>query len=115
MTLKLTKIEDEAKFVVVHSTTQPDEYQPLEKRTQDLLPIRYIRLAAVLSVYLVRPSILQGFVLLAKSSTSKPTLPQTGFTYLVSKGARRLILLETLVLKVSAVTLLMSKSREITF
>ena len=40
VTLKTTKIEDEAKFVVVHSTTQPDEYQPLEKRTQDLLPIR---------------------------------------------------------------------------
>ena len=30
-------------FVVVHSTTQPDEYQPLEKRTKDLLPIRYFR------------------------------------------------------------------------
>ena len=42
MTLKTTKIEDEAKFVVVHSTTQPEEYQPLEKK-RDLLPIRYFR------------------------------------------------------------------------
>ena len=46
MTLKTTKIADEAKFVVVHYTTQPDECQPLEKRTQDLLPIRYFRVTA---------------------------------------------------------------------
>ena len=46
MTVNTTKIADEAKFVVVHSTTQPDEYQPLEKRTQDLLPIRYFRVTA---------------------------------------------------------------------
>ena len=46
MTLKTTKIEDEAKFVVLYSTTQPDEYQPLEKWTQDLLPIRYVRVTA---------------------------------------------------------------------
>ena len=46
MTLRTTKIEDKAKFVVVHSTTQPDDYQPLEKRTQDLLPIRYFRIIA---------------------------------------------------------------------
>ena len=46
MTLKTTKTAYEEKFVVVHYTTQPDEYQPLEKRTQDLLPIRYFRVTA---------------------------------------------------------------------
>ena len=46
MTLRTSKIEDEAKFVVVHSTSQPDEYQPLEKKTQDPLPIRYFRVTA---------------------------------------------------------------------
>ena len=46
MTLKTTKIEDEAKFVVVHSKTQPDKYQPLEKRTPDLLAIRHFGVTA---------------------------------------------------------------------
>ena len=46
VTLRTTENEDEAKFVVVHSTTQPDEYQPQEKRTQDLSPIRYFMVTA---------------------------------------------------------------------
>ena len=110
MTIRITKSEDE-KSVVVHSTTQPDEYQLLEKRTQDKLPIRYLgRLQTVIIVYLVHSSIIHGLVLLAKSSTSRQPYPKSCFTYSVSKGARQLILLETLVLKVSAVTLSLSLS-----
>ena len=110
MTLRVTKSEDE-KSAVVHTTMQPGEYQPLEIRTQDLLAIRYLGLQqTVLIVYLVHPSILHGLILLAKSSARRQPYPQSGFTYSVSKGARRSILFETLVLKVSAVSLSLSLS-----
>ena len=111
---KTTKIEDETKFVVVHSTNQSGEYQPFEKRTHNLLPFKNFGVTADrVKCLLGSPSILHGLVLLAKSSTSRQPYPQSGFTYSVSKGARQLILIETLVLDVSAVNLLMSKSREI--
>ena len=76
MTLRTTKSEGEKKSAVVHSTTQPTEYQPLEKRTQDLLPIRYLGLLqAMFIVYLVQPSILHGLVILANLlRAGNPTL-----------------------------------------
>ena len=84
------------------------------KKNARSLPIRYFRVTAD------RVKCLLGFPihttwdsLLAKFSTSSQHYPQSGFTYSVSKQARQLMLLETLVLKVSAVTLLMYKSREI--
>ena len=95
--------QDEEKSAIVHLTTQPDEYQELEKRTQDLLPMGLLQ--TVLIVYLFHPSIVHGLVLLAKSSTSRQPYPQSGFTDSFCKGARRLILLETLVLRLSAVNL----------
>ena len=89
MTLRTTKSEDEEKSTVVHCTTQPGECQPLEIRTQHLLPISYLMLLqTVLIVYLVRQSFLHGLVLLAKSSLSRLLYPQSGLIYSVSKGTR---------------------------
>ena len=110
---KTTKIEDEAKFVVVDSTTQQASINHFKKESKIYCPSDTLwLLQIVLTVCSIRQSI-HGLVLLAKSSKSRQPYPQSGFTYSLSKGARRLIFLETLVLKVSASTLLLSRSREI--
>ena len=47
---ELLSIDNEENLVVVLSTNQSDVHQPLEKGTQDVLPIMYFRVTANFSL-----------------------------------------------------------------
>ena len=71
--------EDEETIVGVHSTSQPDEYQPLENHERKIYCPSGTSglLQTVLIVYLVRPSILHGLVLLHYFSLQRSTAINT--------------------------------------